>query len=76
MEQFGGTPLLVNRRQDQKLAAPLELFWAPKGSAAPRLRTTVLESCVRDLDCMRFGKQSEIIIFESLLTTFEARSVF
>ena len=47
MEQFGGTPgynLLVNRRQVQKLAAPLELFPAPKGFAAPRLRTTEIES--------------------------------
>ena len=39
-QQFGGTPnynLLVNKGQDQKLAAPLELF------AAPRLRTTDLD---------------------------------
>ena len=28
--------------QFQKLAAPLELFTAPKGSAAPWLRTTAL----------------------------------
>ena len=46
MEQFGGTPitnLLVNRGQVQKLVAPLELFMAPKGSAAPWLRITALE---------------------------------
>ena len=41
--QFGGTPsynLQVNRCQVHILAAPLELFAAPKGSAAPWLRTT------------------------------------
>ncbi len=41
-----GTPiciLLVNTSQIQKLAAPLEISAAPKGSAAPRLRTTDLE---------------------------------
>ena len=45
IEQFGGTPsniLLVNSGEVQKLAAPLELFTAPKGSAAPRLRITAL----------------------------------
>ena len=45
-EQFGVTPgfnLLLNKHQIQKLAAPLELFTSPKGVAAPRLRTTVLD---------------------------------
>ena len=46
IEQFGGTPgynLLVDSCQILKLAAPLELSMAPKGSAAPRLRTTDLD---------------------------------
>ena len=45
IEQFGGTPnsiLPVNRRQVHKMAAPQEFFTAPKGSVAPRLRTTAL----------------------------------
>ena len=45
IEQFGGTPnynLPLNRRQIHKLAAPLEFFTAPKGSAAPRLRITTI----------------------------------
>ena len=52
IDQFGGTPghnLQVKRDQVQKLAAPLELFGAPKDTATPRLRTTGLkdeyESC-------------------------------
>ena len=51
IEQLGGTPsltLLVNRRQFHELAAPLELFTAPKGSAAPWLRTTATD--VNDVD--------------------------
>ena len=46
LQQFGGTPsynLLVNMCQFQNLVAPLELFTAPKGAAAPRLRTTGLD---------------------------------
>ena len=46
LEQFGGTPsfnLPVNRHQVHKLVAPLVLFTAPKGSLAPRLRTTGLD---------------------------------
>ena len=48
-ELFGYIPgfkLLVNWLKVQKFAAPLELFRAPKGSAAPRLRTTDLEEYV------------------------------
>ena len=47
VEEFGGTPSLnlpVNRHKLHKLAAPLVFFMAPKGSAAPRLRTTALGS--------------------------------
>ena len=43
VEQLGGTPgynLLVNRRQVQKLAAPLEYFRVFKGVMTLRLRTT------------------------------------
>ena len=43
-EQFGGKHnynLQVNKRQVQRLVAPLELSTAPKGSAAHRLRPTV-----------------------------------
>ena len=45
-EQFGGTPgynLIESRCKIQKLVAPLELFRAPEGYAAPRLRTTEIE---------------------------------
>jgi hypothetical protein len=44
------------------LAAPLELSAAPKGSVAPRLRTT-------DLD---YPDPIKMIIFVSIWTTFEA----
>ena len=53
LEQFGGTPIYnlpVNRCQVQKLVAPLELFTAPKGSVAPRLRTTDLQQRVAALE--------------------------
>ena len=43
-EYFGGTPsfnLTVNKRQVHNLAAPLELFTAPKFSAAPTVYTRV-----------------------------------
>ena len=45
IKQFGGPPTnnsLVKRCKVLKLAAPLELFTAPKGSAARRLRITAL----------------------------------
>jgi len=42
--------LLVNTSQIQKLAAPLELSAAPKGSAAPWLRTTGLE--IQNIYCI------------------------
>ena len=45
VEQFGGTPsfnLPVDRPEIHKLAAPLMFFMAPKGFAAPLLRTTAL----------------------------------
>ena len=57
-EQFGGTPnynLPLNRRQIHILAAPQEFFTATKGSAATRLRTTVLE-CINPI--FKFLKSS------------------
>ena len=47
IEKFGGTPAYnspVNRRKVQIFTAPPYFFRAPKGSAAPRLRTTKLSS--------------------------------
>ena len=44
LEQFGDTSILVNRRQIQKLAAPLKVFRGTKGAAAPQLRITDVEN--------------------------------
>ena len=46
IKHYDGTPsykLLVNGHKNQNLAAPLELFGAPKSATAPRLRTTGVE---------------------------------
>ena len=54
IEQFGGTHsfnLPINRRQVQKLAAPLEFFLTPKDSMAPRLRTNELRT--NKSDCLK-----------------------
>ena len=51
MEQLGGTRsfnLPVNRRQDHKLVAPLQLFMAPRVSAAHRLRTTGIDASLAE----------------------------
>ena len=61
IEHCGGTPsynLPLNSCQVHKLAAPLELFTAPKGSTAPGLNTTGLE-----LSKYFFSCENKLIIF-------------
>ena len=65
-EQFGSTPscnLLVHRRKVHNLSAPQELFAAPKGPAAPWLRTIYCKKRRRREREGREGKGENLFFF-------------